>query len=448
MSLNAAASQQGTTSLDAAAHSLQGAKSQGYLSQQQQATKSLSSATTQLQGTKSVVPATPSLQGTKSLSPGNPFLQGSRRSGFGTKNNGVPPQQQGTKPLGSANPQLEDGKSFDLATSQLQGARSIGYSTPQLQGTRSLTPSNPFPQGTKRYGYGAKPSQGSKNPNPIISPSQGQGPLSQEPDGTKSIGSVGMPEQDGKRFFSASSVQMHKSKSYDFVASSAKSASSVSSYSVKKGYRGPVAAPIQKGYPAASVISDDRSPDYDDRTHALDGRSLGHSMLQAQDRKSLAPAAVTPEQAGKTATLFNPPLDAVPMVPEVAEAKSLGPAAGLPEVAGKSIWSDATPAQVGKSLGSQPLEGKSVGPHVPGQQEGKSQRAVASNTRGFLPTYQGNQFLVPQCAFLQESCHICGLYPCAQEVCVMGYITLFVYISMLNEISLMFVSFPICYVRK
>ncbi|XP_041941196.1 glycine-rich cell wall structural protein 1.8 isoform X3 [Alosa sapidissima] len=168
---------------------------------------------------------------------------------------------------------------------------------------------------------------------------------------------------------------MHSSKSYNFAASSAKSASSVSSYSVKQGSKSPVAAPVQEGSLISSVTPDDTGPYYDDMTHALDGTRLGQGMLQAQDRKSLATAAVTPVETGKTATSFNPPLDAAPMVPEVAS---------------KSIWSAATPAQAGKSLGSQPLEGKSVGPQVPGQQEGKSQQAAAPNLGGFLPTDQGN----------------------------------------------------------
>lgn len=409
-SLNVAPSQQGTKTLDASTQAFQGAKNQAYISQQQQGTKGLSyAAGTQLQGSTNVGSATPYLQGPKTLSPANPYPQGSKNSGFatsqlhGTRNNGLAaPQQQGTKTIGSASTQLQDAKSLDLASPQLQRIKNVGPSTPQLQGTRSL----PFPQGAKNYGYGAKHTQGSKNPNPIVSLPQAQGQISQEPDRTQSIASVALPDQEGKGYFSTSSVQMHSSKSYNFVASSAKSASSASSYSITQGSKGPVAAPMQEGSPAASVTADDTSLHYDDVTHTLDDAGLGHSMLQAQDRKSLGSAAVTPEQRGKTATSFNPRLDAVPMVPEIA---------------GKSIWSAAMPAQVGKGLGSQHEDGKSMGSHVPGLQERKSQGAASPNTGGYLPTDQGNLSLVVCVCPRDFMSHFCDLYrPCAQGVCVMG----------------------------
>lgn len=385
-SLNVAPSQQGTKTWDAATQAFQGAKDQGSVSQQQQANKGLSYGTgTQLQGSTNVGSATPhktlspakaNPQGSKTLSAANANPQRSKSYDFatsqlhGTRSDGfVTPQQQGPKTVGAANTQLQDAKSLDFASSQLQRAKSVGPSTPQVQGARSLPPSGSYPQGAKHNGYGATQTQGSKNPNPVGSSSQAQGQVSQEPDRTQISVSVALPGQEAKSYFSTSGMQMHSSKSYNFVASSAKSSSSASSYSITQGSKGPVAAPVQEAPPAASVSADDTRPYYDD-------------IILAQDRTSLDSAAVAPEQGGKTAPSFNPGLDVAPMVPEVS---------------GKSIWSASTAAQAGQGLGSQPVQGKSMGPYVPGQQEGKSQGAATPNTGAFLPTYQGNPPLVPLC---------------------------------------------------
>lgn len=343
-------SQQGTKSLHAAAKSVQVAKSHTSLShQQQQASKSISSGRTQIQASKSVASSTHNKQGTKGLSPSSWYPQASQDGGIsasqlhGTKSN-TPLRQGSTMPQGSAIVHRQDSKSLDLATSQSKGDLSGEPATSLVQGSNQLDISHASPQSLKPYNYGAKQPEGPENPNPIPnSQSQGQGLVPQQPDGTSNTGLASSPEHESKTHFSTSMVQAHSSKSYNYATSSAKSASSMSSYTVQKHSSGSVAAPVQEGSPVSSLTSDDRRPEYDYASHRSDSQTDDYEVLLAQDRKSmLAGTADATAQADKTTKSFRAPWDSTPMSPDMGGAKNPSPGPGLPDVTGKSIWSPAT----------------------------------------------------------------------------------------------------------